>query len=125
VKLAVPVLRSNNSPQRSSSSSRVYFKVHRKNNVEILALCDESLLGQEIFNEKARMRIPVDFYRGQEIEAQDALQLMRNYANINVVGSVLELGIRKNLINEDAVLWFSTLEGKKIPHLLIFSIPPL
>ena len=121
----VPVLRSNNSPQRSSSSNRVYFKVHRKNNVEILALCDESLLGQEIFNEKARMKIPANFYRGQEIEAQDALQLMRNYANINVVGSVLELGIRQNLINEDAVLWFTTLEGKKIPHLLIFSIPPL
>lgn len=119
------MLRSNNSPQRTPSSTRVFFKVHRKDNVEILALCDESLLDQEIFNEKARMRIPADFYRGQEIEAQDALQLMRNYTNINVVGSVLELGIRKNLINEDAVLWFSTSEGKKIPHLLIFSIPPI
>lgn len=125
MKLAVPVLRSNNSSQTTSSPVRVYFKIHRKNNVEILALCDESLLDQEIFNEKARMKIPADFYRGQEIEAQDALRLMKNYANINVVGSVIELGISKNLINKDAVLWFTSSEGKKIPHLLIFSIPPL
>ena len=125
MKHAVPVLRSNNSPQHTIPSTRVFFKVHRRNNIEILALCDESLLGQELFNEKARMRIPADFYRGQEISANDALHLLRNYANVNALGSVLELGIKKNLINEDAIIWFTTSEGKKIPHLLIFSIPPL
>ena len=121
----VPVSRLNDSSQYTSSSTRVYFKIHRKNKTEILALCDESLLGQELFNEKARMRIPTDFYRGQEISAEDALRLIRNYTNINAVGSVLELGIRENLINEDAIIWFTTSEGKKIPHLLIFSIPPI
>ncbi|MFX0122917.1 MAG: DUF424 family protein [Candidatus Hodarchaeota archaeon] len=115
----------NNSSHYSSSSPRVYFKIHRKDKTEILALCDESLLGQELFNEKARMRIPADFYRGQEISAEEALRLIRNYTNINAVGSVLELGIRENLINEDAIIWFTTSEGKKIPHLLIFSIPPI
>ncbi|UCG03609.1 MAG: DUF424 family protein [Candidatus Heimdallarchaeota archaeon] len=117
--------RLNNSSQYTSSSTRVFFKIHRKNRTEILALCDESLLGQELFNEKARMRIPIDFYRGQEISADDALRLLRNYANVNAVGSVLELGIKENLINEDAIIWFTTSEGKKIPHLLIFSIPPI
>lgn len=121
----VPVSRLNNSSQYTSSSTRVYFKIHRRNNTEILALCDESLFGQELFNEKARMRIPTNFYRGQEISANDALRLIRNYANVNALGSVLELGIRENLINEDAIIWFTTSEGKKIPHLLIFSIPPI
>lgn len=125
MKHAVLVLRSNNSPQCASPTARVYFKIHRKNNVEILALCDESLLGQELSNEKARMRIPVDFYRGQEISTTNALRLMRNYANINAVGSVLELGIQEKIINEDAIIWFTTSEGKKIPHLLIFSFPPI
>ena len=120
----VPVSRSSNSSHHTSSS-RVYFKIHRKDKTEILALCDESLLGQELFNEKARMRIPADFYRGQEISVNDALHLLRNYANVNAIGSVLELGIKENLINEDAIIWFTTSEGKKIPHLLIFSIPPL
>ncbi|MHA2202497.1 MAG: DUF424 family protein [Candidatus Hodarchaeales archaeon] len=117
--------RLNKSSQDTSSSTRVYFKIHRREKTEILALCDESLLGQELFNEKARMRIPIDFYRGQQISASDALHLIRNYANVNALGSVIELGIRENLINEDAIIWFTTSEGKKIPHLIIFSIPPI
>ncbi|MFW9903105.1 MAG: DUF424 family protein [Candidatus Thorarchaeota archaeon] len=115
----------NNSSQYTSTSTRVYFKIHRKDKTEILALCDEALFDQEIFNEKARMKIPSDFYRGQEISPNDALRLIRNYTNVNAVGSVLELGIQKKLINEDAIIWFTTSEGKKIPHLLIFSIPPI
>ncbi len=111
--------------QGKSSSSQIYFKIHRKSKTEILALCDKSLIGQELFNDKARMRISAGFYQGQEISVTDALQLMRNYTNINAIGSVLELGIQKNVINEDAIIWFENSEGKKIPHLLIFSIPPI
>ena len=125
MKHVVLVSRLNNSSQYTSSSTRVYFKIHRKDKTEILALCDESLLGQEIFNEKARMKIPTDFYRGQVISPNDALRLISNYTNVNAVGSVLELGIQENIINEDAIIWFTTSEGKKIPHLLIFSIPPI
>jgi len=115
----------NNIPQQNSTSSRVFFKIHRKNKTEILALCDESLIGKELFNERARMKISAEFYCGREISAIEALGLMRNYSNINAVGSVLELGIRKKLINEDAIIWFKTAEGKKIPHLLLFSLPPI
>jgi hypothetical protein len=50
---------------------------------------------------------------------------MRRYANINIIGSVIELGLEKKQIKEDAVIWFNDDEGKKVPHLLIFSIPPL
>ncbi|UCE12144.1 MAG: DUF424 family protein [Candidatus Heimdallarchaeota archaeon] len=118
-------MQSNNTLQSEMNSTRVFFKIHRKNKTEILALCDESILGQELFSDKARMRIPVDFYRGQEISAPDALRLMRNYANINALGSVIELGIKQKVIPPDAIIWFTTAEGKKIPHLLIFALPPL
>ena len=115
-----------NKGQRTQPTpGRIYFKIHRKDRAEILAICDEILLGQELSNERARMTISPEFYRGQEISPSDALRLMRNYTNINVVGSVLEHGIEKKIINEDAIIWFETAQGKKIPHLLIFSLPPI
>lgn len=116
---------SNKSQRAQPTSSRIYFKIHRKDKAEILAICDEILLGQVLANERAKMTISPDFYRGHEISASDALHLMRNYTNINVVGSVLEYGIQKKIINEDAIMWFETVQGKKIPHLLIFSLPPI
>ena len=71
------------------------------------------------------MRVPIEFYKGQPISKSDAFQLMRRYVNINILGSVIELGIEKNQIKKDAVIWFNDEEGKRVPHLLLFSIPPL
>lgn len=106
-------------------SKKVFFKIHRKDKTEILAICDEFLFDQELKNDTIRMKIPKNFYYGHEISRSDALQLMRKYANINILGSVLEEGIQQNLINKDAVIWLKTEDGDNIPHLLIFSIPPI
>jgi hypothetical protein len=120
VKPVVLVAQSNN-----SASTRVFFKIHRKDKTEVLAICDECLLGKELSNEKIRMKVRSQFYRGNAISKGDALDLMRRYSNINALGSVLELGIEKKVINEDAVFWLNDDENKVIPHLLIFSMPPI
>ncbi|NHJ00545.1 MAG: DUF424 family protein [Candidatus Heimdallarchaeota archaeon] len=109
----------------SQPSKKVSFKVHQKDKTEILAICDKELFGKRLRGEKAGMIVPSEFYDGEEIPTEDALQLMKRYQNVNALGSVLELAIQKRLFNEEAVLWFKTEEGKKIPHLLIFSIPPI
>ncbi len=111
--------------RKKESSKSVYLRIHRSQNREILALCDESLLGQVLSNEKAQMKVSTSFYRGQRITAEEALQLMRNYGNINALGSTLELGIKNNVIKKEAIIWFTTSDGKKIPHLLLFSLPPI
>ena len=86
--------------RKKESSKSVYLRIHRSYNREVLALCDESLLGQVIFNEKAQMKVPTDFYRGgQKITSEEALQLMRNYVNINALGSTIELGLKNKVIN--------------------------
>ena len=120
MKPVVLVVQSNN-----SNSTRVFFKIHRKDKTEILAICDECLLGKVLSNEKIRMKVPTEFYRGNEISKIDALELMKKYVNINAIGSVLELGIEKEVINKDAVIWFNHGSNHKVPHLLIFSIPPI
>ncbi len=107
------------------NSERVLFKIHRKDATEILAICDEILLGKELSNKTIKMKVPSSFYKGTYISKSDALDLMRRYTNINALGSVLDLGIEKRIINKDAVIWFNTDDGREIPHLLIFSIPPI
>ena len=106
-------------------SKQVFFRIHRQDGTEILAICDEELLGKVLSNSKIKMKVPNKFYKGQAISKSDALQLMRRYVNINIIGSVIELGIEKNRIKKDAVIWFNDEEGNRVPHLLIFSIPPL
>jgi hypothetical protein len=107
------------------SSERVLFKIHRRDSTEILAICDEVLLGKVLANKTTRMKVPLGFYKGSYISKSDALDLMRKYVNINALGSVLDLGIEKKIINENAVIWFETDDGRRIPHLIIFSIPPI
>jgi len=125
VKPVGPVSQLNNLSPKKNIVPRVFFKIHRRAKNEILAICDENFLGKTLFNEKSSMRVPSKFYKGSEISAFDALQLIKSYNNINIIGSVINLGLEKNLISEDAVIWFSTKDGDKVPHLLIFSMPYL
>ena len=120
-----PVSLLNNTIEKPNTVPRIFFKIHRRAKNEILAICDENILDKILFNEKSSMRVPSKFYKGKEISAFEALQLMKNYNNINIIGSVINLGLEKNLISEDAVIWFSTKDGDKVPHLLIFSMPYL
>lgn len=120
-----PVSQLSNKSEKKNNGPRVFFKIHRRAKNEILAICDENILGKTLFNEKSSMQVPSKFYKGSEISAFEALQLLKSYTNINIIGSVINLGLEKNLISEDAVIWFSTKDGDKVPHLLIFSMPYL
>ncbi|MHA1214615.1 MAG: DUF424 family protein [Candidatus Hodarchaeales archaeon] len=116
---------SNNVEINNIKSDRVFFKIHRKEKTEILAICDEYIMGQELFSDEIRIKVPIKFYRGNEIQKEEALHLLKNYRNINIFGSVITLGLEKEIISEEAVIWLQTKDGERIPHLLIFAMPSL
>ncbi|MHA1972240.1 MAG: DUF424 family protein [Candidatus Hodarchaeales archaeon] len=116
---------SNNTKLKEIKSKRVFFKIHRQEKNEILAICDEHIMGEELFSDEIRIKVPTKFYKGNEIEKEEALNLIKNYRNINIFGSVIDLGLEREVIREEAVIWLQNKNGERIPHLLIFAMPSL
>ncbi|MGC8479651.1 MAG: DUF424 family protein [Candidatus Micrarchaeia archaeon] len=71
----------------------LYFKKHRSEHGDIIAMCDKDLLGKIFRDKKSGVVIDLEkyaaFYKGEEINAVDALKLL-NEVNIysgNIVGN--------------------------------------
>lgn len=83
----------------------------------IITVCDEELLGKEIETPNGKITINEPFYGGSKMSLNEALRLIRDANNVNLLGRrIVEAAIREGLISEDAVI---NLSG--IPHAIILS----
>lgn len=65
---------------------RVYLKVHFMNEVETVACCDEDLLNQVFKEGNLRIEISNQFFGGKLIDLEDAISILKEATNFNIVG---------------------------------------
>lgn len=85
----------------------VYVKKHVYENGVILAMCDQEVLGKKLVDDEKKIVLYVDpsFYMGELIMLEDALELLREAVNANLVGNnIVEAAIEKGLVHREAVL---------------------
>jgi len=87
-------------------------KVHKKEHRTIVSVCDKELLGQLIEENGKQLDLRGDFYNGEERNAQEIGDIMRNSDGVNLVGKeAVELGLQEEVIEKEHVL---TIKG--VPH---------
>ena len=87
-------------------------KIHKKNDETIVAVCDESLLGQKFEENQKQIDLTSDFYHGEKRDTKETGDLIRNADGVNLVGKEsIQLGIDEGIIEETQVF---TIQG--IPY---------
>ena len=74
----------------------------------MVAVCDKELLGKEFKEGKLRLKVNPNFYKGQLLSLDDAVEEIKNSSIANIVGNkviskILEIG----LVHESAILQIS------------------
>jgi hypothetical protein len=103
-------------PEELSSyrKMKVYCKKHRQQEYEVIAVCDEDILGKSL----GKQRISEFFYKGELIEIPEALNLLKNAKNFNIAGkTIVNACIKNDIINEQGILTF-----ENIPFAMKFFI---
>ncbi len=104
-------------------AEEVYAKVHEKAGSQVLAMADPSLIGCELSNGRLRFRVSAHFYAGTLMPKPEALDLLRNFPNANLLGSIVLSAVKEGFISEDAILWVQEREtGRKVPHAMIIHV---
>jgi len=88
-------------------------KVHQKDDRTVVAVCDDTLLGQ-VFEEKGvQLDLSSPFYQGEVFEKQqDVGDLLRNADSVNLVGDeAVKIGLMEGIITPEQV---RTVDG--VPH---------
>ena len=87
-------------------------KVHKKENRTIVAVCDKQLLGQLIEEDGKQLDLRGDFYKGEEKEAEEIGDLIRNADGVNLVGEeAVNLGLQEEVVEKEHII-----KIKGIPH---------
>jgi len=84
---------------------KVYLKIHKNESSEVIAACDDNILGIILRKENLIIKISEQFYGGNLIEIEDAITTLRNTNNFNIVGkNIIKACIDNNIITEDGCI---------------------
>lgn len=94
----------------------MYFKLHQQKDREVLAVCDEDLIGKTLEDKKYCIKVSETFYKGEKITEEQLAQLLRKAKNINLIGKrCVAVAIKEKLIEKNNVI-----KIKGIPHAQLY-----
>ena len=82
---------------------KVYLKIHRRNDIDTVACCDEDLLDQVFTEGELRIEINSNFYGGELLTIEQAMEILMQASYFNIVG--------ENITNKAIALQLLPKEG--------------
>lgn len=96
----------------------MYIKFHKVGEREVIAVCDEDLLGKEFSEGKLSLKVSYEFYGGEKKDEAYVKKVLLNADNLNLVGKeCVSLAIKLGVVEEKNII-----KIKGIPYSLIFSM---
>ena len=93
-------------------AKKVYVKVHKIGKDVIVAVCDEDLLGRVLEEKGIKFEIKEEFYRGELVDIDRALELVGTGTIVNLVGET----IVNALAEKNEVIRLAVVEIAGVPH---------
>ncbi len=98
--------------------TEVYVNLRRSGQYVVLAACDCELLGTVLKDGKIVFEVREDFYKGQRVTVEEAVELCKQSTIVNLVGQcIVDEAIKEGLIHPEAIL---KING--IPHAQIIKM---
>lgn len=96
----------------------MYLKKHSSAGKEVLALCDENLLGKEFHEEGMKLEVSESFYKGEKVSKEEVIRELQKASNMNIVGEEsIKTAEEAGIISKEQI---KTIQG--VPFTLIFEL---
>lgn len=96
----------------------MYVKIHKSEDRNIIAICDDNLIGKAFSEGNLILNITERFYKGEKLSPEKVLELMRNALSLNIVGkNSINLALKNNIIEKESII---KIQG--IPHTQVYSL---
>ncbi len=93
-------------------------RMHFADGKLLLAVCDACLLGKKIKHKDIDFKVSDSFYGGGRPDVNELLEDIRRADIVNVVGKgIVELLVKKGLVDEECILWMGD-----TPHVQIVRL---
>lgn len=83
----------------------MYFKVREGRHSDVIAVCDEDILGKTFEEGKYCITVSEHFYRGEKGDAATIARLLRDADNVNLIGKEsIALGLKLGIITKENII---------------------
>ncbi|MBI4155560.1 DUF424 family protein [Candidatus Woesearchaeota archaeon] len=83
----------------------MYLKIHKDKYSEVVAICDEDLVGKTLEEGNLVINISERFYKGDKVNEEEASKILKTALNVNAVGEEsVQVCIKLSLVDEKNVL---------------------
>lgn len=87
------------------AATKVSLKVMRLGSQLLVAACDADLLGKTLRFGKVVFEVRRDFYGGSLVTVREAMEIIRDAPNINLIGSlIVDEALKEGLVHPHAIL---------------------
>jgi hypothetical protein len=94
------------------------MKLRKIGNNILLSICDAEILGRTLREGKIVFQVTEEFYKGAEVELEEAIAMIENSTIVNMVGkNVVQKAVEKGYVHPEAII---KIEG--IPHAQIVKL---
>ncbi|MEK6936894.1 MAG: DUF424 family protein [Nanoarchaeota archaeon] len=89
-----------------------FVKIHKKLGREVLAICDEEILGKTLEEGDFYFEIKEDFYKGEKLSEEQVRVLLKNSPNYNLVGKeIIKIALDLEVVEKENII-----KIKGVPH---------
>lgn len=94
------------------------MKLRKIGNNVLLSICDAEVLGKTLREGKIVFQVTEEFYKGAEVELEEAVAMIENSTIVNMVGkNVVQKAVERGYVHPEAIL---NIEG--VPHAQIVKL---
>jgi len=92
--------------------SGILVKIHESAGKQIVAIADKKLIGKKFKEGERVIDVSERFYKGEEKTEEEITKIMKEAANLNMVGEKsIKLALKEKIITDNSII---KIEG--IPH---------
>ncbi len=89
-----------------------FVKIHKKLGREVLAICDEDIIGKTLEEGNIHFEIKAEFYKGEKMSESQVKKLLESSPNHNIIGKeIVKIAIQVGVVDKEQVI-----KIKGIPH---------
>lgn len=93
---------------------KLYMKIHKAGDREVVAVCDKNLVGKCFKDKKLKLDVSKRFYKGELTSEDRVCEVIKEAHTVNMVGKEsVSLGLKTKIVFKENVI-----KIKGIPHAL-------
>ena len=97
---------------------KVFLKIHVRNEIETVAACDEELLNKVFKEGNLRIEISNQFFGGNLIQLEEAVDILKHAAYFNIVGkNIIDKAIDNKILPKEGI---SSINGVPMAMKMVF-----